>query len=132
MSIATLDYFAILTATVISMIVGTIWYTALGRFWLRAVGLAEDQARQRASDIVIAFLAEFIMATIFAVLLAHFDGYTLLDAITAALFLWLGFVMTTVIVNARFQGRSWDLPLIDGGHWLLVLLAQGAVFGAFR
>ena len=38
-------------------------------------------------------------------------------------------VMTTQIVNHRFQGLSWNLTLIDGGHWLGVLLVQGIVIG---
>lgn len=132
MSLAPLDIVAMLTATVVSMIVGTIWYTALGRVWMRAVGLTASEARQRPLDILVAFLAEFVMAAILGLLLAHFEDYTLLDAITAAAFLWLGFVATTVVVNARFQGRRWEVPLIDSGHWLFVLLAQGTVFGAFR
>jgi hypothetical protein len=48
----------------------------------------------------------------------------------SALFLWAGFVMTTLVVNHRFQMARPALTLIDGGHWLGVLLIQGAVLGA--
>ena len=40
-----------------------------------------------------------------------------------------GFVATTITVNNAFQKRSFALTLIDGGHWLLVLLVQGTVLG---
>jgi hypothetical protein len=49
--------------------------------------------------------------------------------ITTAFFVWLPFVLGTMIVNHRFQGSSWSLTLIDGGHWLGVFLVMGIVIG---
>jgi hypothetical protein len=46
------------------------------------------------------------------------------------LFLWLGFVVTTIAVNYAFGGRKPMLIVIDSGHWLLVLLLMGAIIGA--
>jgi hypothetical protein len=34
-------------------------------------------------------------------------------------------------VNYAFGNRKLALSLIDGGHWLAVLLIMGAVIGAF-
>jgi hypothetical protein len=45
------------------------------------------------------------------------------------LFLWVGFVITTMAVNHAFQGAKPMLTLIDGGHWLGVLLLQGLMLG---
>jgi hypothetical protein len=45
-------------------------------------------------------------------------------------FCWLGFVLTTMLVNNSFGRRDWRLLLIDGGHWLLVLLLIGGIVGA--
>lgn len=44
---------------------------------------------------------------------------------------WFGFVATTLSVNYAFGGRATSLTIIDGGHWLGVLLLMGAVIGAF-
>ena len=33
------------------------------------------------------------------------------------------------MANHRFQGRPFSLTLINAGHWLLVIFAQGAVIG---
>ncbi|NDW06190.1 DUF1761 domain-containing protein [Jiella pacifica] len=131
MSLTAVDYFAIVLATVVSMIVGTIWYTAFARNWRRAARLEVLGGGDRTSNIFLAALAELVMATIFALLLAHFQAVTLAGALLAAFYLWLGFVATTVVVNRRFQRFGWDLALIDAGHWLFVLLGQGLVFGSF-
>ena len=42
----------------------------------------------------------------------------------------LGGVLTTLAVNYAFGARGIKLAAIDGGHWLLVLLVQGAILGA--
>jgi hypothetical protein len=39
--------------------------------------------------------------------------------------------MTSLVVNHAFQGVRRTLTLIDGGHWLGVLLIQGAIIGWF-
>ncbi|MFV0296607.1 MAG: hypothetical protein ACK5JT_10870 [Hyphomicrobiaceae bacterium] len=39
----------------------------------------------------------------------------------------MGFVATAIVVNHQFQMRNPMLTLIDAGHWLGVLLIQGAI-----
>lgn len=56
---------------------------------------------------------------------------TLANGLISGAFLWAGFVLTTVAVNYAFQGVKRMLTIIDAGHWLGVLLVQGAVIGAF-
>ena len=48
----------------------------------------------------------------------------------SAAFCWLGFVITSMLVNNSFARRDWRLLWIDGGHWLVVLLLMGAIMGA--
>jgi hypothetical protein len=54
---------------------------------------------------------------------------TIRSAVISALFIWGGFVLTTVLVNNAFSGRSYMLTAIDAGHWLAVLLLMGVVIG---
>jgi hypothetical protein len=56
---------------------------------------------------------------------------TVRSGLISAAFAWLGFVITTMSVNYAFGGRMPMLTVIDGGHWLGVLLIMGAVIGAF-
>jgi Protein of unknown function (DUF1761) len=49
--------------------------------------------------------------------------------LVAALVAWFGFVVTTMTVNYAYHGARPKLTLIDGAHWLGVLLIQGAVLG---
>jgi hypothetical protein len=55
---------------------------------------------------------------------------TVRRGVIAGALCWFGFVLTTMAVNNIFARRDRRLILVDGGHWLLVLLLMGAVLGA--
>ena len=38
-------------------------------------------------------------------------------------------MVTTMLVNNAFGGRSYVLTAIDAGHWLVVLVLMGVVIG---
>jgi hypothetical protein len=40
-------------------------------------------------------------------------------------------VITTLAVNNAFRGAKPSLTVIDAGHWLGVLILQGAILGWF-
>jgi hypothetical protein len=52
------------------------------------------------------------------------------NAVICAFLAWLGFVITTMGVNHAYSKAKPALTLIDGGHWLGVLVIQGLVIGA--
>jgi hypothetical protein len=131
-----LNYLAVIAAAVASFIFGGIWYNAFSRQWLEAVGRSPDSVGKDKAGIglyLLAFGAVLIMAWMLAGVLLHLSlgGMTLgiRSGIISALFLWFGFVMTTMVVNYAFHGARQSLTLIDGGHWLGVLVIQGAILG---
>lgn len=133
MTFAGMNYLAIVIAAVAAWLAGAGWYMALGRTWTAALGTEKmTPAGQRSAAFlpyVYAFIAELLMAWILAGLLGHIGALTVRGGIISAAFCWLGFVMTTMVVNNIFAGRDARLLLIDGGHWLLVLVLMGAIIG---
>ena len=75
------------------------------------------------------FVADLAMAWVLAGMVGHLGAVTIRSAEISALFAWGGFVLTTVLVNNAFSGRSYALTMIDAGHWLLTLIVMGAVIG---
>ena len=43
---------------------------------------------------------------------------TIRSAVISGLFVWAGFMVTTMLVNNAFAGRRYVLTAIDAGHWL--------------
>lgn len=142
MTFAGMNYLAIVAAAVAAWFFGAIYYTVLSKPWLAAldVSMAEMKRRQHgrsklksAAPFILSFVAEIVMAWTLAGVLGHLGPgqVTLRNGIISALFLWVGFVLTTVATNNAYPGRKPMLTVIDTGHWLGVMLIMGAIVGAF-
>jgi hypothetical protein len=136
---AGMNYLAILVAAIVAWLAGAVWYMALGKVWTAALGITPEAMQAMKAKpgfflpFIYAFLAEAVMAWTLAGIVGHLGPgqVTIRNGIISGLFCWFGFVMTTTLVNNSFARRDWRLLLIDGGHWLVVLLLIGTVIGAF-
>jgi hypothetical protein len=134
MVFAGLNFLAILIAALAAFAWGALYYTSLSKQWLAAVGLSKEQIQTARSPMpfVISFVALAIMAWVLAGTLGHLGPgqVTLKNGIISGLFLWLGFIATTVFVNNAYPGRKYSLSVIDSIHWLGVVVIEGATIGA--
>jgi hypothetical protein len=138
MAFAGVNYLAVVIAAVAAWLAGAAWYMGLGKVWMSALGTTPEKMAECKDKpgsflpFIYAFVAELAMAFALAGVLGHLGPgqVTLRNGIISAIFCWLGFVMTTMLVNNSFARRDWRLLLIDGGHWLVALVLIGAIIGA--
>jgi len=136
MTFAGINYLAVLLAAAAAWVAGAVWYMALATPWMAAAGISQEKfaaskTKSGASlPFVFAFAACVIMAWVLAGVVGHLGQVTPRSGVISALFCWVGFVITTMLVNSSFARRSWMLLVIDGGHWLVVLALMGAIIGA--
>lgn len=130
MAFAGINYLAVIIAAVVGYVFGAVYYMTLGKQWMASVGFSEPP-KPSPAPFVIAFVAQLVIAYFLAGLIGHLGEITAWRGIVSAFFVWLPFVLMTMIVNHRFQGSRWALTVIDGGHWLGVLLLMGLVIGLF-
>jgi hypothetical protein len=129
-------FLPVLFAAIVSFGFGALWYMALSKPWMEAAGKSEadmvDASGQPVVPVgpmVTSFIAELVMAGVFAILLTKIGATTINGLIYGFLF-WLGFAITTMATNHAYGGAKPSLTVIDGGHWLGVLLIQGLILGA--
>jgi hypothetical protein len=129
---ADINLVAILAAALASMAIGFAWYTALSEPWMKAIGKKRDELGGANTGYALTALAWVVMAYV----LSHFVDYagadTLADGLQTGFWAWLGFVATTLAVNYIFGQRSRQLYVIDAGHFLAILLAQGAILATWQ
>jgi hypothetical protein len=135
MTFAGINYLAVLLAAAAAWVLGAGWYMALATPWMVAAGISQEKIaasktqRRAALRFVFAFAACVIMAWVLAGIVGHLGQVTLRSGVISGLFCWLGFVITTMLVNNSFAMRSRKLLLIDGGYWLVALALMGAIIG---
>lgn len=136
MHVTGISYVAVFIAAIASFAFGGVWYGLLSKQWMAAAGVGEkfmkgDGAGPSPVPFIIAFVAQFVMAWMLAGVLLHLSRggvpLTLRSGLISGALIWAGFVMTSLVVNHAFQGAKRMLTLIDGGHWLGVLLIQSTV-----
>ena len=128
------NWLAIVVATVASMALGFVWYMVFANQWMAAINKTREQimANNSATPYILAALMQLIMAYSLALFIPRLMGATTIsNGLIVAFHAWLGFVITSMIINHRYQGSKWSLTLIDGGYLLGVLLVQGLVIGLF-
>ena len=133
MNFLAVNWLAIVLATVASMALGAAWYSVLSKQWLEASGRTKEDIDPRDfMPYVWSVIVQLVMAYFLAVLTPALTGaMTIQNGLTVAALMWLGFVVTSMILNHRYQGRPWSLTLIDSGYILAALLVQGVVLGIF-
>ncbi len=136
---AGLTVWALPLAAFVGFMFGGIWYSLLAKPWMAAAGLTKERidaaGGQTPFMLVLTFLAQLIMAWMLAGIILHMQRAgikaTAVNGMISGAFVWFGFIVTVLAVSHRYQMRPWSLTIIDGAHWLIVLLLQGAILGRF-
>lgn len=131
MDFAGVNWIAVPVAAVIAFVFGAVYYGILSKPWMRAARIAPEDATMSPVLLGTGFVFEVLLAIGIAGVVGHLGAgnLTLSNGVVSGFFIWLLIVLPTMTINQRYQGFGWDLTVIDGGHWLGVLLIMGAVIG---
>ena len=130
MTFSGINHLAVVVAAVAAWLASSLWYMSLRKPYAAALGKVPVPAF---GPYLFAFVVNIIIAWMLAGLLGHLGvgQVTLRNGVISDVFVWFGFILTTMAVNYAFSGRDRRLLLIDAGNWLVVLLVAGAVIGLF-
>ena len=126
------NWLAVVLAAIASFAFGAVWYMSLSNRWLAALGKTREQLQVGNTPFIWSIAMELVMAYFIALLTPALTGeVTIVSGMVVGAHMWLGFVITTLILNHRYEGMRWSLTIIDGLHLLGVLVIQGLVIGLF-
>ena len=120
MQFAGISYLAVLVAAAAGFAFGAAYYMTFGARWMDALGKTKEEiaGNKSPAPFIIAAVAQLVIAYMMAGLLGHLgDGsVTMRNGLVVGLFVWIGFVITTMAVNYGFQGAKPMLTVNDGVH----------------
>ena len=130
-----INYLAVVLAAAASWVAGAAWYGALSKPWLAAVEKTkEDLSANSKAPPWLPFAVSFVLEVVMAYAIARFcaaaDVGSALGGLAVGALAWVGVALPVTATNYIYPGRKPMLTVIDSGHWLAVLLIQGAVIGA--
>lgn len=138
MTIPEINYWAVLLATVASMVIGSIWYTprVFGNRWAKLAKVELPTTNAGAwlpllLSVVLSFLLAWVLAGSVTIAWHFYGGAFLWTAIVTAVTLWAGFTAGRIIVHDSFEGRPTNLTVLNIAHELVTVLAMAIIIGVW-
>jgi hypothetical protein len=114
--------------------IGALWYGVIfSKPWQRAAGLSNTQMKSGSMAAIfgLTFAFEMLIAMVLWHLLARTDPSAIVVMMMAVGFA-VGVMVPAIGINYLHQRKPLALFLIDAGHFLIGMVAMGAVFVWFR
>lgn len=132
-----MNIWAVLVATLSTMVVGSIWYTpkVFGDRWMRLANVDPDRAPSAIGPILITLVVSFISAVVLAgaatVVHDSYGGSFLGNTFITGVALWAGFTASRFVTHDAFEGRPSALTTLNIAHELVTVVVMALIIGAF-
>jgi Protein of unknown function (DUF1761) len=133
-----INIWAVLVATLSTMIVGSVWYTpkVFGNYWMRVAkvspsGEAKDAVKPILITLAVSFVSALVLAGSVAIAQEFYGGSFLANSVITAVILWAGFTAARFITHDAFEARPAGLTALNCAHELVTYLVMALVIGLF-
>jgi hypothetical protein len=128
-----INYFALIVASVAAFIASSIWYVAFNEQRQRLLGTAPEAARRRPGwKVVVELARNVVIAAGVAVLLAMLGVAQATGALTLAAALWVAFPVMILLGSVMWENAPPPLAAIHSGDWLIKLILMSLVLTLWR
>ena len=135
----TINYFAVIAATVACQAIGFAWYgPVFGKLWMKLSGITEKQIaehKKKGKSMAPTFAISALGSLVMAFVLAHFVDYveatTISGALSLAFWLWLGFIATVLVGGVLWERKSWKLYGLNSAYYLVVLSVMASILAVW-
>lgn len=136
--IPAINYWAVVAATLSSMVVGMIWYTpkVFGSYWMKKSGVtpsgkASDAFGPILTTVLVSFVTAWVLAGATYIAWDFYGGGFLGAAIVTTVVLWAGFTAARFITHDAFDKRPSGLTMLNIGHELTTLIVMAVIIGVW-
>src|SRR5690554_6789952 len=125
---------AVLLAAVASIVIGFIWYGPLfGKMWASMMGWsAKDMEKKKAEggmkmqmNYLLMFVGSLVMSYVLSHVLTFASAYMNVSGVSAGVssgfWMWLGFIAPVTLGSVLWEGKSWNLWLLNNGYYVVTL-----------
>lgn len=127
-----LNYFAVLTAGIVSVILGMIWYGPLfGKQWMRLMGFnsknMKNMKMKPITSMILGLITSIVTAFVLALVLSSFAVESMMNGIGVGILVWFGFFATTMLGAVLWENKSFSLYFINALYQLVSLILMSII-----
>ncbi|MEO6505334.1 MAG: DUF1761 domain-containing protein [Terrimesophilobacter sp.] len=130
-----INIWAVLVATLSTMVVGTIWYTprVFGSWWEKAarVEAPANAVRAIVITVIVSFVSAWVLAGAAAIAQEFYGGSFLVNSLVTAIILWAGFTAARFVTHDAFENRPPALTVLNISHELVTYAVMALIIGLF-
>jgi len=133
-----INYFAVVAATLSSMVVGSIWYTpkVFGNYWMKKAGVtpsgnARDAIRPILITLVVSFITAWVLAGAIYISFDSYGGSFFVNALVTGIILWAGLTAARFITHDAFDGRPTGLTVLNVSHEFVTIVIMAMIIGVW-
>jgi hypothetical protein len=130
-----INYYAVVTCTLLYMVLGTVWYTVLfGKAWMSMMEITPEQLKtseiqERAKlGLVTSIVCYFLMSLTLSCFIRYGGAKTATDGLEIGMLCWFGFTFTTMLPNHLFSKK---LAIIDIGFPMVGMSLMGILLATW-
>lgn len=131
-----LNYWAVLAAWLINVIVGAFWYSpaGFGKPWGKATGVDLMKLPQKEANRIIQFviLSGLVQAFVLGLVLNTLGTNDAAEGLLVGLVLAFGFACATTVGNTLYQRLGWKFWWINASYFLLVMAVNSVIFAVWQ
>ena len=129
----------IVVASVVSFIVGMLWYGPLfGKTWAALSGMKMPKKmtpamKQKAmKSMSLGFVISLLMAYVVSNFVALLNVTSAASAFQLALWAWLGFMVPIIMGAFLWENKSFKLVVLNSAYWLVSLFVMTLILAYWR
>ena len=133
-----INYIGVIVAMLSSLVVGSIWYAraVFGKSWAKLAKVDMEKNKDNVfkpivATIVVSLITAYVLAHVTYLSNSYFQNSYLQDALSTALWLWLGLTAARFITHDAFEGRPAKLTIINIGNEFTTIMLMGLIIGLF-
>ncbi|WP_402465313.1 DUF1761 domain-containing protein [Isoptericola aurantiacus] len=132
-----INYWAVVVATVSTMVVGSVWYTprVFGTAWMRLARIDRESQGSAVGPIAVTVVVSFVSAWVLAgatyIAWEFYGGGFVGAALATAGFLWAGFTAARFVTHDAFEGRPVALTAMNVAHELVTFAVMAVIIGVW-
>ena len=134
LTLAPISWMAVVASVVACMVIGFLWYSPwlFSPRWVVLAKIDVEASKKRGMALPLTFsvISAVVTTIAFTQLFPLLGVATMANALVAGFLVWFCFHGLITLTTMMFQGQSFELFLIVGGHDLAWILASAAIVQA--